>query len=68
MTDEQIQAWKESLESEAAAVVGGMKPTTVPRAVADRLAEALEASLGVLRHPDPSGHPALAEYRKAVGL
>ena len=36
------------------------------RAVADRLAEALEASLAVLKHPDPCGHPALAEYRKAV--
>lgn len=38
----------------------------IPREVADRLAEALEASLAVLKHPDPSGHPALAEYRKAV--
>ena len=44
----------------------GTPADTVPRAVADRLAEALEASLALLKHPDPSGHPALADYRKAV--
>lgn len=38
----------------------------VPRSLADPVVEALEATLAVLKHTDPAGHPAIVAYRKAV--